>query len=155
MALALLPLAGFALLLGGAAAVLRSAGAPPAAAAALPSLLGCALLVLPFLGDPLVEPGGAGRSSPAAVGVLLGGSPAAASIGGGLGVDLLRTPRAYGEAGGGGLSRIGAFYSSSYPSPAASALGFGAAGLLLLGAAAALRGRGRGGPGLASVPGKS
>ena len=138
-AAALLPLAGFAVLLAGAARALRALRAPRAAAGGLAALLGAGLLVLPFLGDPLVEPGGAGRSSPAAVRVLLGGSPAAASIGGGLGVDLLRTPRAYGGASGGGLSRIGAFYAYDYPGPAASAAGMAVAGILLLAGAGVAR----------------
>ena len=124
---------------GPAARALRALRAPRAAAGGLAALLGAGLLVLPFLGDPLVEPGGAGRSSPAAVRVLLGGSPAAASIGGGLGVDPRRPPRASGGAAGGGLPRIGAFYAYDYPGPAAVAAGMAVAGILLLAGAGVAR----------------
>jgi hypothetical protein len=130
--LALLPLAGFGLFLAGLVRALRAARCPAAAAAGAASLLACALLVLPFAADPLVEAGGPGKGSPAAVAALTGGSPLCAAVGGGLGVDLLKTPRAYG-ASGGGLSRIGAYYSYSYPRPAAAGAAWAAAGLLLLG----------------------
>lgn len=128
---ATLPLAGFAVASAGGARLLLAAGAPRAAAAGLAALLGCALLVLPFLADPLVEPGGPGKSSPGAVAGILGASPLAASVGGGLGVDLLRAPLAYGGPSGPGLSRIGAYHPSPYPDPARSGLRFAVAGILL------------------------
>lgn len=139
--IAVLPLAGFGVFLAGLARALRAARCPAPAAAGLASLLACALLVLPFVGDPLVEARGPGRGSPAAVAALTGGSPLCASAGGGLGVDLLKTPRAYG-ASGGGLSRIGAYYDYDYPRPAASGAAWAAAGILLLGAPALARRRG-------------
>jgi hypothetical protein len=135
--LAVLPLAGFAVLLAGTVRALRAVRCPPAAAAGLAALLGCGLLVLPFVGDPLVEARGPGKWSPAAVSILVGGSPLCASVGGGLGIDLLKTPRAYG-ASGGGLSRIGPYYAHSYPGPAAAGAGLAAAGLLLFAASAGL-----------------
>ncbi len=129
---AALPLAGFALAMAGMAAALGASRLPAAAASGLAGMLGCGLLVLPFLADPLVESRGPGRVSPGAVAAILGGSPLAASLGGGLGVDFLKTPRAYGGSGGGGLSRIGAYYSYAYPAPLASGAGFAVAGALLL-----------------------
>jgi len=120
-------LVGGALLLAGTA-VAAVAGKP--GGALLAALLGCGLLVLPFAGDSLVEARGPGRWSPGVVALLVDGSPLCASVGGGLGVDLLRTPRAYGS-GGEGLSRIGPYYPYSYPGPAAAGAGFAAAGLLL------------------------
>ncbi len=139
-ALALLPLAGFALLLAGAVRALRAARCPAAAAAGLAALLGCGLLVLPFVGDPLVEARGPGKWSPAAVSVLTGGSPLCASVGGGLGIDLLKSPRAYGGSSG-GLSRIGPYYAHPYPGPAAAGGMFAAVGLLLAAAAGLARRR--------------
>jgi hypothetical protein len=125
---AVLPLAGLCVALGGATRLLRALRAPAAAAAGAAALAGCGLLVLPFLGDALVEWRGPGRASPAAVEVLLSGCPTAGALGGGLGVDLLRSPRAYGGPGREGLSRIGAFYAYRYPRPWASGAGFAAAG---------------------------
>lgn len=130
-------LLGFALFAAGLA---RTLPGPPPAAAALAALLCCGLLILPFLGDIFVEPGAPGRGSPAAVAVLVGGCPLSAAVGGGLGVDLLRTPRAYGGAGG-GLSRIGAYYAYAYPRPAAAGAAWGAAGILLLAGAGLARRR--------------
>jgi hypothetical protein len=129
--LGVLPLAGFALFLAGGTRALAALRCPASAAAGLAALLGCGLLVLPFVGDFLVEARGTGQESPETVAVLVGASPLCASLGGGLGVDVLRTPRAYGTAGD-GLSRIGAYFHYSYPSPAASGAGFAAAGALLL-----------------------
>jgi hypothetical protein len=135
---AALPLAGFALFGAGFARILVAARCPAPAASGLASLLAAALLVLPFVGDPLVEPGGPGKGSPAAIAVLVGGSPLCASVGGGLGVDLLHSPRAYG-----GLSRIGTFYAYRYPRPVAAAGAWAAAGVLLAaGASLARRRRG-------------
>ncbi len=128
--LAALPLAGFAVLVAGGVRALGALRLPPAASVGLATLLGCGLLVLPFAGDSLVEARGPGRWSPGVVALLVDGSPLCASVGGGLGVDLLRTPRAYGS-GGEGLSRIGPYYPYSYPGPAAAGAGFAAAGLLL------------------------
>jgi len=127
-----MPLAGLALFLAGGTRAARRWGTPPAAAAALAALLGCSLLVLPFLGDPLVESRGPGRASATAVAVLVGGSPLLASAGGGLGVDVLRTPRAYGGREGPGLSRIGPYFAHSVPGPWASAAALGGVGALLL-----------------------
>jgi len=132
VAAALVPLAGFAILLAGVSLALRAAGTPPAAAAGGAALLGCALLALPVLGDPIVEARGPGKSSPAAVDALLAGSPLVASVGGGLGVDILRTPRAYGTAGQEGLSRIGPYYPTGLPGPFGPAAGFAAVGAALL-----------------------
>ena len=125
-----LPLAGFALFAAGIARALRASRCPGPAAAGLAALLGCGLLVLPFLGDVLVEPSGPGKESPAAVSALVGGSPLSAAVGGGLGLDLLKTPRAYGPSGG-GLSKIGAYYAYAYPRPAVAGAAWAAAGLLL------------------------
>jgi hypothetical protein len=136
-------LLGFGIFLAGLVRALGAARCPVPAAAGLASLLGCGLLVLPFLGDPLVEARGPGKGSPAAIAALVGGSPLAAAVGGGLGVDLLKTPRAYGSSGG-GLSRIGAYYAYAYPRPAAAGAGWAAAGLLL--AAGAGLARRRAGP---------
>ena len=139
---AALPLAGAAILGAGAARALLAARCPAPAAAGLAALLVAAILALPLLGDALVEARGPGRGSPAAVAALVGGSPLCASVGGGLGVDLLKSPRAYG-ASGGGLSRIGAYYPYAYPGPAPSGAGWGAAGILLAaGAGLARRRRG-------------
>ncbi len=129
---ALLPLAGFSAAAAGGSRWLAAWGAPRAAAAGLAALAGCALLVLPFLGDPLVEPGPPGKSSPASVEALLGFSPLAASVGGGLGVDYLRAPLAYGGPRGPGLSRIGAFHPCPYPDPARSGARFAIAGVVFL-----------------------
>ena len=130
--LALLPLAGFALTLAGLTRLLVALRLPGAAAAGLAGLAGCALLVLPFLGDPLVEPGKPGTPSPAAIEVLLDGCPLAASVGGGMGVDFMRTRSAYGSSAGSPLSRIGPYYAFEYPRPWVAGGGFALAGLLLL-----------------------
>ncbi len=114
----------------GAAAAVRAAGMPGGGSAALAGLLSMALLALPFLGDPLVEPGGAGRASPGAVRWLLAACPMAGAVGGGLEVDLLRAPRAYGGSGG-GLSSIGAYHRYAYPDPLVQAGGCLAVAALL------------------------
>jgi hypothetical protein len=131
---ALPPLLGLGVLAVGLSRLLQARpGLPPAAASATASLLSLALLVLPFLGDALVEPGGPGGSSPTAISALVGGSPLSASVGNGLGVDFLHAPRAYGGDEADGLSRIGAFYAYRYPSPWAAMVGLGLTGLVLLG----------------------
>ena len=137
---AAVPLAGFALFSAGLARAFRASRCPGPPAAGLAALLGCGLLVLPFLGDTLVEPSGPGKESPAAVSVLVGGSPLSAAVGGGLGLDLLKTPRAYGPSGG-GLSKIGAYYAYAYPRPAVAGAAWAAAGLLLAAGAGLARRR--------------
>lgn len=124
------PLAALLLLTGAMAAALRSFGRSRGTSTVVAATVAVALLALPFIGDPLVERGGPGKSDPAVIDALVRHWPAGAAAGGGLGVDVLRAPLAYGT-GGNGLSRIGAYHAHEHGNP------WREAGLLALAALAA------------------
>jgi hypothetical protein len=129
-----LALGGFVMLLSGLAAGAGRLLGRGAAGLAVAAGVGTLLLASFHIGDPVLEWGGAGSHSPAALTALHVVNPASGAVGDGLGLDWLRAPIMYSGFPGTAEDGLSAaqYYLYSYTPWWGTAAAHGGAGLLLL-----------------------